>query len=129
MANLSAYRFPLALGYIDLANGIPTIFLYLFGGLAADRVDQRRLIVFAQSITAGLIFLATLPLLDFVRVERLLAVAFLAGAAEAFDQPARRTLFPYLINRKVMMSAVALDSAIWQGTRILAPAIARFIIA
>ena len=121
---------PLALGYVGLANGIPAIFLNLFGGLAADRVDQRRLIVIAQSITAGLIFLlATLTLLELVKVWHLLTIAFLAGAVEAFDQPARRTLFPHLIDRKVMMSAVALNSAIWPGTRILAPAIAGFIIA
>ena len=121
---------PLALDYIGLANGIPAIFLNLFGGLAADRVDQRRLIIIAQSITAGLIFLlATLTLLDFVRVWHLLTIAFLVGAVEAFDQPARRTLFPHLIDRKVMMSAVALNSAIWPGARILAPGIAGFIIA
>ncbi len=121
---------PLALGYVGLANGVPAIFLNLFGGLAADRMDQRRLIVIAQSITAGLIFLlATLTLLDLVRVWHVLTIAFLAGAVEAFDQPARRTLFPHLIDRKVMTSAVALNSAIWPGTRILAPAAAGLIIA
>lgn len=121
---------PLWLGYVGLANGIPAIFLNLFGGLAADRMDQRRLIVIAQSITGSLIFLlATLTLLDLVKVWHLLTIAFLAGAVEAFDQPARRTLFPHLIDRKVMMSAVALNSAIWPGTRILAPAIAGLIIA
>ncbi len=119
---------PLALGYVGLANGVPAIFLNLFGGLAADRMDQRRLIVIAQSITAGLIFLlATLTLLDLVRVWHVLTIAFLAGAVEAFDQPARRTLFPHLIDRKVMTSAVALNSAIWPGTRSLAPAAAGLI--
>ena len=121
---------PLALGYVGLANGIPAIFLNLFGGLAADRMDQRRLIVIAQSITAALIFLlATITLLDLVRVWHVLTIAFLSGAVEAFDQPARRTLYPHLIDRKVMMSAVALNSAIWPGTRILAPAVAGLIIA
>ena len=121
---------PLWLGYVGLANGIPAIFLNLFGGLAADRMDQRRLIVIAQSITGSLILLlATITLLDLVRVWHILIIAFLAGAVEAFDQPARRTLFPHLIDRKVMMSAVALNSAIWPGTRILAPAIAGLIIA
>ena len=41
----------LALGYVGLANGIPAIILNLVGGLAADKVDQRRLIVIAQSIS------------------------------------------------------------------------------
>ena len=44
---------PLALGYVGLANGIPAIVLNLFGGLAADRMDQRRLIMVAQSVIGG----------------------------------------------------------------------------
>ena len=121
---------PLALGYVGLANGVPAILLNLFGGVAADRVDQRRLIMIAQAVIAVLIFgLATLTLLEMVRVWHLLAMAFLAGAIEAFDQPARRALFPHLIDRRDMMSAVAMNSAVWPGTRIMAPAVAGIIIA
>ena len=120
---------PLALGYVGLANGIPAIILNLVGGLAADKVDQRRLIVIAQSIAGSLIFLlATLDLLGSVQLWHILTIAFLTGAVEAFDQPARRSLFPHLIDRRDMMSAVALNSSIWPGTRILAPAVAGFII-
>jgi MFS family permease len=121
---------PLALGYVGLAGGVPGILLNLFGGVFADKVDQRRLIMATQSITAGLIFLlATLTLLDLVQVWHILTIAFIAGAVEAFDQPARQALYPHLIDRKVMVSAVALNSCIWQGTRIIAPAVAGFIIA
>jgi len=120
---------PLALGYVGLANGIPAIILNLVGGLAADKVDQRRLIVIAQSIAGSLIFLlATLKFLESVQVWHILTIAFLTGAVEAFDQPARRSLFPHLIDRRDMMSAVALNSSIWPGTRIMAPAVAGFII-
>jgi len=121
---------PLALGYVGLANGVPAILLNLFGGVAADKFDQRRLIMAAQSIIAVLILvLATLTLLDVVRVWHILTMAFLAGSVEAFDQPARRALFPHLIDRKDMMSAVAMNGAIWPGTRIMAPAVAGLIIA
>ena len=121
---------PLALGYVGLANGVPAVLLNLFGGVAADKVDQRRLIMVAQSIISVLVFvLATLTLVDVVKVWHILTMAFLAGAVEAFDQPARRALFPHLIDRKDMMSAVALNSAIWPGTRIMAPAVAGLIIA
>jgi len=121
---------PLALGYVGLANGVPAVLLNLFGGVAADKVDQRRLIMVAQSIIAVLVFvLATLTLLDVIKVWHILTMAFLAGAVEAFDQPARRALFPHLIDRKDMMSAVAMISAIWPGTRIMAPAVAGLIIA
>lgn len=121
---------PLNLGYVALANGVPAIVLNLFGGLAADRMDQRRLIMVSQTITASLIFLlATITLLDLVTVWHLLTVSFLAGAVEAFDQPARRSLFPHLIDRRVMASAVALNSSLWPFNRIMAPAVAGFIIA
>ena len=104
---------PLALGYVGLANGVPAIFLNLFGGVAADRMDQRRVIYVTQTITAGLIFLlAAITFMDLVNVWHLLTISFLAGAVEAFDQPARRALMPQLIDRKVMSSAVALNSSI-----------------
>ena len=121
---------PVALGYMGLANGVPAICLNLFGGVFADRFDQRRLILTTQSITASLILLlATLTLLDVVQVWHVLGIAFFSGAVEAFDQPARQALYPHLIDRQAMLSAVALNSCIWQGTRIIAPAVAGFIIA
>jgi MFS family permease len=121
---------PLALGYVGLANGVPAIILNLFGGLAADRMDQRRLIMVSQSVIVLLIFLqATVTLLDLVQVWHILVIAFLAGAVEAFDQPARRALLPHLVDRSVLMSAVALNGSVWPGTRIVAPAVAGFIIA
>ena len=121
---------PLAVGAVGLANRIPAIILNLFGGVAADRLDQRRLIMVSQTITACLIILlATLTLKGVVEVWMILAIALLAGGVEAFDQPARRALYPHLIDRSALMSAVALNSSIWPGTRIMAPAAAGLIIA
>lgn len=121
---------PLALGYVGLANAVPAIALNLFGGVFADKLDKRRLIMITQSIIAGLVFLlATLTLTGVVQVWHVLGIAFVTGAVNAFDQPARQALYPHLIDRKVMMSAVALNSSIWQGTRIVAPAFAGIVIA
>ena len=121
---------PLFLGYVGLASAIPAIVLNLFGGVFADKIDNRRLIMVTQTILAILIFLlATLTLSGQVQVWHVLVIAFFAGAVNAFDQPARQALYPHLIERKVMMSAVAMNSSLWQGTRIVAPAIAGIIIA
>ena len=121
---------PLPLGYVGLANGVPAVCLNLFGGVFADKFDQRRLIMATQSLTASFIFvLATLTLLDAVQVWHIVVIAFCAGAVESFDQPARQSLYPHLIDRKIMGSAVALNSCIWQGTRIIIPAVAGCIIA
>ena len=120
---------PLYLGYIGLANASSAIALNLFGGVFADKLDKRRLIFVTQLITAGLIFLlAFLTLFGVVEVWHIIALAFVAGAVNAFDQPARQALYPHLIDRRVMVSAVALNSAIWQGTRIVAPAVAGLVI-
>ena len=120
---------PLFLGYVGLANAIPAIALNLFGGVFADKLEKRRLIMTTQTISALLIILlATLTITGLVQVWHVLTIAFFAGGVNAFDQPARQSLYPHLIERKAMMSAVALDSALWQGTRIIAPAIAGVII-
>ena len=63
-----------------------------------------------------------------VEAWHILAIAFVAGGVNAFDQPARQAIFPQLIERKALMSAVALNSTVWQGSRIVAPAIAGFVI-
>ena len=121
---------PLFLGYALTANAVPAIFFNLVGGVFADRVDKRRLIIVTQSMSASLIFsLAVLTLLGEVEVWHILVIAGLAGAVEAIDTPARQAIYPHLIDRRVMMSAVALNSSIWSGNRIIAPAIAGLIIA
>jgi MFS family permease len=121
---------PLYLGYVGLAQAIPAIVLNLVGGVVADRFNRRILILSTQILNSVLIaILATLTLLDQVEVWHVLSIAFCSGAVNAFDQPARQAIYPTLITPSVMTSAVALNSAIWQGVRIIAPALAGFIIA
>ena len=121
---------PLYLGFVGMASATSDIGLNLFGGVFADRLDKRRVIMVTQCTTAGLIFLlATMTLLEVIQVWHIIVLAFITGAVNAFNQPAQQALYPSLIDRKVMMSAVALNSAIWQGTRIFAPAVAGYVIA
>ncbi|MCH7802161.1 MAG: MFS transporter, partial [Chloroflexi bacterium] len=121
---------PLALGYVGLANAAPAISLNLFGGVLADKLDKRKLIMTTQTIASILVFaLATLTLVDAVQVWHIIVIAFLAGAIEAFYGPAHESLYPHLVDRKAIVSAVALDASLWQGNRIIAPAIAGLIIA
>jgi MFS family permease len=121
---------PLALGYTGLVAAIPAIVLNLAGGVMADRVDARRMIMATQSCTAALIAsLATLTALGVVEVWHVLVVAFCSGALQAFNNPARQSIFPQLIERKDLMNAVSLNSMIWQGTRVIAPALGGIIVA
>src|SRR5262249_33597510 len=121
---------PLPLGYVGLANGVPAVCLTLFGGVVADKFDQRRLVMATQSLTAGLILvLATLTLLNVVLVSLMVLFAFGGGAVDSSARPARQCLYPHLVDRKVLGSAVALNSCVWQGTRTIMPAVAGCIIA
>lgn len=114
---------PIYLGYIGLATALPAILLNLVGGVVADRMDQRKVILTTQIATAAGVFaIALLTALDMVQVWQVLAVAFLSGSMQAFNNPARQSIYPNLIERKDLMNAVALNSMVWQGTRIVAPA-------
>lgn len=121
---------PLYLGYVGLATAAPAIVLNLFGGVVADMLDQRRLIIVTQTVSGSLIMLlALLSYLELIQVWHVLVTAFLAGGLSAFNEPARQAILPRLLDRSAFMSAVALNSSIWQGTRIVAPAVAGLIIA
>ena len=120
---------PIYLGYVGLASAIPSIVLNIFGGVLADRLERRKLIAITQTVNGLLIIVLTLlTFTGIVQPIHVIILAFLAGAVNAFDQPARQALYPALIDHKGMMNAVALNSAIWTGTRIVAPAFAGLII-
>ena len=119
----------LYLGYVGIAAGIPAIFLNLFGGVVADRLDKRYLILMGQIVMATVIgLLGLLTITDLVLPWHLVVAAFITGSFGAFEMPARQALYPHLIEREALTSAVALNSSIWQGTRIGSPAVAGLLI-
>ena len=114
---------------MGLAAGLPAIALNLFGGVIADKVNQRRLLIVTQITSSmGMLALATLTLTGLVEPWHIIASAFLIGSVQAFDTPTRQSLFPHLIDREDMLNAVALNSMVWQGTRVIGPAIGGIII-
>ncbi len=120
----------LYLGYVGLAAGLPAVVLNLFGGVVADKIDKRRLLLVTQTTASLLMFtLATLTLMDVVQVWHVLVIALLTGSVQAFDNPTRMALFPHLIERKDLQNAVALNAMVWQGTGVVGPALGGIIIA
>ncbi len=119
------------LGLAGAVTGIATIIVTLFGGVLADRVNKRLLLMTTSLMVAGLLFLlAMLDVTDVVKVWHVVAIASVIGVVVGFDSPARQSIFPLLIDRRnQMMSAVALNSVVWQGTRIIVPAIGGFALA
>ena len=121
---------PLKLGLLGAAGAIPQILVSLFGGVLADRLDKRRVLMTTSAVVASLLLL--LGILDstgVVEVWHVIAIAALIGFTSGFDWPARQALFPSLIERSDMMSAVALNSVLWQGTRMIVPAVGGIVIA
>ena len=121
---------PLQLGLLGAASSIPTIAAALVGGVIADRVDRRRMLIVTSVLIAGL--LALLAVLDgsgVVVVWHVLAIAGAIALVAGMDFPSRQAFFPSLIGREQMMSAVALNSMLWQGSRMFLPALGGMVIA
>ena len=116
---------PAALGFVAGAQAIPGLVVNLVAGALADRMDPRRLIVFAEG-TAGVltVILATLTLTGQVEVAHIVVFAFLIGTVLSLDQPARRTVWPALVPRDQFVLAASLNQTVWNGTRVFAPALA-----
>ena len=120
----------LYLGLLGVAMAVPTILATLAGGLVADHGNRGRILLIT-SILAGVALgiLTILDLGDWVTVWQVLLLAGLLGLISGFDLPARVSFFPALIEPHQMMSAVALNSILWQGTRMVLPAVGGVLIA
>jgi MFS family permease len=121
---------PLYLGYLGAAASIPNIVMSLFGGAIADRFDKRLLLLGTSALIS--LLLLGLCLLDAsgrVAVWHVLLISAAISFVQGFDWPARQSIFPLLIDREHMISAVALNSFVWQSTRMAMPAIGGILIA
>jgi MFS family permease len=118
------------LAILGLASSLPTIILVFFGGVVADRFDRRKIMLITTPLSAALLAsLAILDGTDTVAVWHVWLIAALFASVAGFDWPAWQSLFPLLIERRHMMSAVSLNAMLWQGTRMIMPGIGGFVIA
>ena len=113
---------PLALGLLGFVRGIPGLASSLVGGILADKFDRRR-VMMAGTIGNAAVFiaLATLTLTGDIKVWHILTVGFISGGLQAFEGPARQAIFPHLVNRQHLTSAVSLVSAMNPSVRIFVP--------
>ncbi|MDR7419217.1 MAG: MFS transporter [Armatimonadota bacterium] len=120
---------PLMLGTVTFANTIPTMLLSLFGGALADRSEKRYVMIATQvgfmAMAAGL---AVLTLTGRIEVWHILVFSVGGGIVGALDMPARQSYIPYLVGREDLTNAIALNSAMFNGSRIVGPAVAGLII-
>ena len=118
------------LGLVAAAQFLPVLLLGPYGGLIADRVSKRRLLLVTQA-ALGLLAL-TLGLLTVTHLIRLWMVFILAvalGMVNSVDQPTRQTFVPELVGRDRVQNAVSLNSVLTNSARAVGPAIAGVVIA
>jgi MFS family permease len=115
---------PLALGMLGAFRIVPIIVFALGGGVVADALDRRRLMVVTQSVLALVsVALAVLAHTGRTTPAVIYGLAFVAGAATAFDNPARQALVPRLVSREQLPNALSLYATVWQVATIAGPAL------
>jgi MFS family permease len=120
----------LLLGTVAFAGQIPVFLLAPIGGMVADRWNRQRVVIATQAcsmVLAGI--LAVLTLTGRVKVWEVVVLAALMGAVNAFDIPARQTFLVDMVGREDLMNAIALNSSMFNGARVIGPSIAGILVA
>ncbi|HWI62620.1 MAG TPA: MFS transporter [Symbiobacteriaceae bacterium] len=121
---------PWKLGLISTLQFTPMLLFSLFSGAIIDRLPKRRVIIATQSLFMLLAFsLSALVWTERVQYWHLAALALALGLVNTFDLPARQSFVVDMVGKEDLASAVALNSAIFNGGRIVGPAIAGLVIA
>lgn len=123
-------RSPLATGLTTLFFSLPSTLLALFGGVLADRVDRRRLLLVTQSVfLLQSVILTVLTFTGLIEVWHIYLLATLSGTVMAFDAPTRQALVPSLVERADLTNAIALNSTAFNASRVIGPPIGGLIYA
>jgi MFS family permease len=121
---------PVYVGALVFARYLPFLVFGLFSGVAADRFDNRRVVIATQ--TVSMLVAASLAVLAFAGVSETwpyFVLAFLGGAALVFDAPNRQALTYRLVGRNELPNAIALNSSLFNAGRVVGPAVGGILIA
>ena len=118
------------LGTLGFVSQIPILLLSPIAGLAADRWPRRPVVIATQVASMLLAFiLAALTLTHRINVWEIIVLATLLGVVNAFDVPARQSFLIEMVGREDLLNAIALNSSMFNGARIVGPAIAGILVA
>jgi MFS family permease len=114
----------IALGMVGLVRVVPIIVFSLFGGVVADAVNRRKLLLITQIVlTAAAALLALLTFRGLTVAWPLYALTAVGAAAGSFDNPARNSLIPNLVAREHLPNAISLNMIMFQFAAVLGPAL------
>ena len=120
----------LLLGSVGFASQIPVFLASPLGGMVADRYNRQRVVIGTQIASMVLAsILAALTLTDRVTVPEIFVLAALLGIVNAFDIPARQSFLVDMVGKEDLMNAIALNSSMFNGARIVGPALAGILVA
>jgi MFS family permease len=121
---------PLWLGLIAAAQSLPVLLLSLPAGALADKAPKRTLLLITQSVAMiSALLLALLLFIGHIQVWHVLVAALLGGIVAAVENTARQAFTIELVGREDLMNAIALDSMVFNGSRIIGPATAGALVA
>ena len=127
---LSVTNSAFLLGMTGAISGLPILAFSLVGGVMADRVNKRSLLIITQAVAALLaLILAVLISLKIVIFWHIALIAGFSGLVLAFDAPARQSFFAEIVPKEDLTNAIAIQSAVFNITRIIGPILAAFAIA
>src|SRR5690606_4993173 len=119
-----------ALGIISASIALPMLVFAPIGGVVADRMDKRLLLIVTQSFAAlASLLVAVLIIGDWIEFWHLVAVSLVTAVVFTFNMPARQALVPQLVPHHKLMNAISLQMGGMNLTRIIAPAVAGLLIA
>ncbi|MGA7931091.1 MAG: MFS transporter [Candidatus Sulfotelmatobacter sp.] len=120
----------LLLGSVGFASQIPVFLFAPLGGITADRLNRRHIVISTQAASMLLAFiLAALTLFHKVQVWHVFVLASLLGVVNAFDIPGRQSFLVEMVGKDDLMNAIALNSSMFNGARVIGPAIAGILVA
>jgi len=118
------------LGYVGFASGIPSWLLMMYGGVVADRMPRRKLLIITQIAMMILaLILAVLTFTGAVQPWHIILLAFGLGLANAFDAPARLAFVNELVSPEDITNAIALNATMFNSAIVVGPAVAGIIYA
>jgi len=119
-----------ALASVNLAASIPMLVLMPFGGVIADRMERRRILLVTQWVMALLaVLMGVLIHAGRLQLWHVWVIALLLGLATAYDMPAYQSFYPQLVEPENLPQAIALNQASFHGSRIIGPALASWFVA
>lgn len=121
---------PFLIGLVAAAATVPTLLFSLFGGVIVDRFSRKHILYVTQASAMVLaVIYGLLTVFNLITIGEIIILAFLLGIVTAVDSPARQAFVVELVDKESLSSAIALNSGIFNGARVIGPSIAGFLIA